>query len=370
MADFDSVVIGAGIIGLATAAALAKAGHSVLVLEQEKQIGLHTSSRNSEVIHAGIYYRADSLKARFCNEGRGKLYKYCEDYNVPYKKIGKLIVASSQSEIAKLHNIYELAQHNGAAPLEWLTKNKIARLEPSLSCEAALLSPETGIIDSHMFMISLLGQIEMNGGELALNSTLKDIRTSPDGYTLFVDTGDSDLFQITTTSLINSAGLYAWDVAKSIYEVADMVLPQRYLAKGTYFSYSRKAPFSHLIYPVPQEGGLGVHVTLDMAGGMRFGPDVEWVDNVDYSPNSTRKDDFIAAIKNYFPAIDADALFPAFAGIRPKVTPPGVENDFMIETVQSDIGGPSIHLFGIESPGLTSSLAIADHVRDHLMLTL
>ena len=366
--DVDCVIIGAGVVGLAIARALSIAGYDVLVLEQEDQFGLHTSSHNSEVIHAGLYYPDGSLKNKFCVEGRLKLYEYCEKFNVPHAKIGKLIVASTVEEICKLSSIEKNAAAAGNISLEALTGQRVRAIEPALNCVEALFSRETGIIDSHQYMLSLLGQLKDSGGELALKTRLKTIDVIKDGYSLEVDTGGGDFFKITTRSFVNAAGLFAWQVADKFYNKIGKILPARYLAKGSYFSYARKSPFNHLIYPVPVDGGLGVHVTIDLAGGLRFGPDVEWTDDIDYAPNAARKENFVSAIKRYYPALVSDDLYPGFAGIRPKTAPPGKESDFVIQAAAPDGVSNSIHLFGIESPGLTSSLAIADYVLGELQI--
>lgn len=366
--DFDCTVIGAGVVGLAIARELALKGHSVLILEKEEMFGSHTSSRNSEVIHAGIYYPIDSLKGKFCLLGRDLLYQYCTQFNISHNRIGKFIVATKDSQFATLESLQFKSHKSGAGSLEWYSKREMTALEPALQCTGALFSPMTGIIDSHEYMMSLLGMAENNGAKLSTNSTVVNIEALHEGFDLFVDCGEAELFRLKTRAVINSAGLYAWDVVSSLYKQISKELPRRYYAKGTYFNYTKKAPFSHLIYPVPVDGGLGTHVTLDMGGSMRFGPDVEWVNTIDYSINEKRKNSFIESIKHYFPDIAEEDISVAFSGIRPKTMPSGKENDFLIEDLAEN-GVPNlITLFGIESPGLTSSLALAEYVVEKIHL--
>lgn len=364
--DVDCIVIGAGVIGLAVTRALAQAGLNVIVLEKETQFGTHTSSRNSEVIHAGIYYSKDSLKGHLCLQGRDLLYDYCQSHKVSCQKIGKLIVATDEAQHSYLQALQEKSLALGTGRLEWLTRTEAATIEPQLQCEAALLSRQTGIVDSHQYMLSLVGDIEMYGGHLASRARVTHIEALTTGYRLTVDYGENESYHISSKALVNCAGLFSWQVAAPLYQQVSKALPPRYLAKGTYFSYAKQAPFSHLIYPVPVDGGLGIHVTLDQGGGMRFGPDVEWVEEIDYTPSQRSKADFVKAIRRYFPALIEDDITEAFVGIRPKTSPPGIENDFLIDDLSEYGLDHCIHLFGIESPGLTASLAIANLIKDKL----
>jgi len=361
MDKVECVVIGAGVIGLAVARRLAQAGREVIVLEAAEGIGTATSSRNSEVIHAGIYYPAGSLMARMCVSGKRALYQYCSDHGVPHRNCGKLIVATTTNETAKLQSIRAHAEANGVLDLQTLSGNAARALEPALNCDAALLSPSTGIIDSHAFMLALRGDAEDAGAAFAFHTALLHARAAGDRIEL--DAGGSAPISLECGLLINTAGLSAAAVARSIDGMPIDLIPRTYLAKGNYFSCSAKAPFSHLIYPVPEPGGLGVHLTLDMAGQARFGPDVEWVDTIDYAVDPARAARFYPAIRRYWPTLPDGALMPSYSGIRPKIVPPAVAvQDFLIQGPRDHGVDGLINLFGIESPGLTSSLAIADHV--------
>jgi L-2-hydroxyglutarate oxidase LhgO len=363
MEKVECVVIGAGVIGLAIARRLAQAGREVIVLEAAEGIGTVTSSRNSEVIHAGIYYKAGSLMARMCVGGKRALYRYCRDHGIPYRNCGKLIVATTPQESEKLAAIKSHAEANGVDDLQELDGEAARALEPALRCEAALLSPSTGIIDSHAYMLALRGDAEDAGAAFAFHTPVLGARAHDDRIEL--DVGGNPPMSLACRLLVNAAGLQAPAVARSIDGMPIELIPPAYLAKGNYFSCSARAPFSHLIYPVPEPGGLGVHLTLDMAGQARFGPDVEWVDRIDYAVDPARAERFYPAIRRYWPSLPDGALMPSYSGMRPKIVPPAVAvQDFLIQ-------GPGIHgvdglinLFGIESPGLTSSLAIADHVGD------
>jgi L-2-hydroxyglutarate oxidase LhgO len=355
------VVIGAGVVGLAIARRLALAGLEVVVLEAAEAIGTATSSRNSEVIHAGIYYPADSLMARMCVAGKHALYDYCRDHGIPHRNCGKLIVATTPSETAKLQSIKAHAEANGVLDMQILGADSACELEPALNCDAALLSPSTGIIDSHAYMLALRGDAEANGAACAFHAPLLRAKSLPDGFELEVG-GDAPM-TLGCRLLINSAGLGATAVARSIDGMPIELIPPAYLAKGNYFSCSARAPFTHLIYPVPEPGGLGVHLTLDLAGQARFGPDVEWVDAIDYAVDPARAERFYPAIRRYWPALPDGALMPSYSGIRPKIVPPAVaRQDFLIQGPRDHGLAGLVNLFGIESPGLTSSLAIADHV--------
>src|SRR3954449_8736418 len=357
----DCVVIGAGVVGLAVARALALAGREVIVLEAADGIGTVTSSRNSEVIHAGIYYRAGSLMAQMCVSGKRALYRYCADHGIPHRNCGKLIVATTPKETEKLQSIRSHAEANGVEGMQTLSGEAARELEPALNCDAALLSPSTGIIDSHAYMLGLRGDAEAAGAAYAFHAPLLRAKTVPDGFEL--DVGGEAPMALGCRVLINSAGLGAPAVARSIDGMPIELIPPAYLAKGNYFSCTTRAPFSHLIYPVPEPGGLGVHLTLDLAGQARFGPDVEWVDTVDYAVDPARAERFYPAIRRYWPDLPDGALMPSYSGIRPKIVPPAVaKQDFMIQGPCDHSVAGLINLFGIESPGLTSSLAIADHV--------
>ena len=357
----DCVVVGAGVIGLAVARRLAQAGREVVVLEAAEGIGTVTSSRNSEVIHAGIYYKAGSLMARTCVAGKKMLYRYCADHGVPHKNCGKLIVATTPKEAEKLQSIRAHAEANGVLDMRMLSGEAARALEPALNCDAALLSPSTGIIDSHAFMLALRGDAEAAGAALAFHTPLLHARAVAGKIEL--DAGGDAPMTLECRLLVNSAGLNAPAVARGIDGMPLASIPRAYLAKGNYFSCSRKAPFSHLIYPVPEPGGLGVHLTLDMAGQARFGPDVEWVDTIDYAVDPARAARFYPAIRKYWPALPDGALMPSYSGMRPKIVPPAVASqDFVIQGPKDHGVAGLINLFGIESPGLTSSLAIADYV--------
>ena len=357
----DCVVVGAGVIGLAVARRLAQAGREVVVLEAAEGIGTVTSSRNSEVIHAGIYYKAGSLMARTCVAGKKMLCRYCADHGVPHKNCGKLIVATTPKEAEKLQSIRAHAEANGVLDMQMLSGEAARALEPALNCDAALLSPSTGIIDSHAFMLALRGDAEAAGAALAFHTPLLHARVVAGKIEL--DAGGDPPMTLECRLLVNSAGLNAPAVARGIEGMPLELIPRAYLAKGNYFSCSKKAPFSHLIYPVPEPGGLGVHLTLDMAGQARFGPDVEWVDTIDYAVDPARAERFYPAIRKYWPSLPDGALMPSYSGMRPKIVPPAVASqDFVIQGPKDHGVAGLINLFGIESPGLTSSLAIADYV--------
>jgi L-2-hydroxyglutarate oxidase LhgO len=361
MEKVECVVIGAGVIGLAVARRLAQAGREVIVLEAAEGIGTVTSSRNSEVIHAGIYYKADSLMARMCVSGKHALYRYCRDHGIPHRNCGKLIVATTAAETEKLQSIRAHAQANGVGDLKTLTGAEARALEPALNCDAALLSPSTGIIDSHAYMLALRGDAEDSGAACAFHTPLLRARVVADGIEL--DAGGEAPMSLKCRLLVNAAGLNAPLLARGIDGMPIELIPPAYLAKGNYFSCSARAPFSHLIYPVPEPGGLGVHLTLDMAGQARFGPDVEWVDHIDYAVDPARAERFYPAIRRYWPTLPDGALMPSYSGIRPKIVPPAVAaQDFLIQGPADHGVDGLINLFGIESPGLTSSLAIADRV--------
>jgi L-2-hydroxyglutarate oxidase LhgO len=363
MDKVECVVIGAGVIGLAIARRLAQAGREVIVLEAAEGIGTVTSSRNSEVIHAGIYYPAGSLMARMCVAGKRALYAYCADHGIPHRNCGKLIVATTPKETLRLQSIRAHAEANGVNDLQTLSGDAARALEPALNCDAALLSPSTGIIDSHAFMLALRGDAEDAGAAYAFHTPLA--RAKAAAGRIEIDAGGHAPMTLECGLLVNAAGLGASAVARSIDGMPIDLIPPSYLAKGNYFSCSARAPFSRLIYPVPEPGGLGVHLTLDMAGQARFGPDVEWVETIDYAVDPARAERFYPAIRKYWPDLPDGALMPSYSGMRPKIVPPAVAaQDFLIQGPADHGVAGLINLFGIESPGLTSSLAIADHVAE------
>jgi L-2-hydroxyglutarate oxidase LhgO len=362
MDEIDCVVIGAGVVGLATARALAFGGRDVLILERETLIGSGISSRNSEVIHAGIYYPKGSLKARLCVAGRARLYDYCASRHVAHRRCGKLIVATAPAQLPALEAIKRAAEANGVDDLTWLGAGGVGDLEPALSCVRALHSPSTGIIDSHGYMLSLLGEAEAAGAMIAYGASVTRMLLDDRGAAIWVNGDDAP--SLHARLVVNAAGLGALDVARAMAGFPAHHIPQGRLAKGSYFTLSgRRSPFTRLIYPVPEPGGLGVHVTIDMAGQVRFGPDVEWIDRPDFTVDPARAAQFYQAIRPYWPDLRDGDLAPGYVGIRPKLSGPGQPAaDFQIDG-PSRHGVPGIvNLFGIESPGLTASLAIADEV--------
>jgi L-2-hydroxyglutarate oxidase LhgO len=359
----ECVVIGAGVVGLAVARALALRGREVIVLEAESAFGTHTSSRNSEVIHAGIYYPAGSVKARVCVEGRKRLYIYCAERGIGHRRVGKLIVAVEEAEMALLTDRKAKAEANGVDDLRWLTAAEARALEPELHCVGAILSPSTGIIDSHGLMLAYLGDAEDNGASLALNAPVTSGAVEGDGIRVRV--GGAAPTELKARIVVNSAGFSAPKVARSIDGIPAASIPKDYLCKGVYFTLAGKTPFRRLVYPIPELAGLGVHLTLDLGGRARFGPDVEWVDRVDYTVDPERGQSFYAAIRRYWPALPDDALVPGYAGVRPKIQGPGEPaRDFLLMGPKQHGVSGLVNLFGIESPGLTSSMAIADCVAD------
>jgi L-2-hydroxyglutarate oxidase LhgO len=365
MERVDCIVIGAGVVGLAVARRLALDGREVVILEAEDAIGTHTSSRNSEVIHAGIYYTPGSLKATLCVPGKLALYRYCEEHGVAHRRCGKLIVAAHDGQRPALDKIHSQAQANRVGDLQWLTGEQAIAREPQLTCVAALLSPSTGIIDSHGLMLAYQGDAEARGAAIALKSPVQGGTVAGDGIEL--DVGGAQPMRIQARMVVNSAGLHAQKVAASLQGFPAGRVPPSYYCKGNYYSLAGRAPFSRLIYPVPEAAGLGVHLTLDLAGQARFGPDVEWVDAIDYRVDPRRADVFYREIRRYWPQLADGALQPAYSGIRPKIQAPGEPaRDFLIEGPQHHGVPGLVNLFGIESPGLTASLAIADYVHDLL----
>lgn len=355
----DAVVIGAGLVGLAVARALATAGREVVILEAEDAIGTHASSRNSEVIHAGIYYPQGSLKARACVDGRERLYAYCGERGVPHRRCGKLIVATDAAHLEELDAIRRKAHANGVTDVVHLSAADARVMEPELRCVAALHSPSTGIVDSHTLMLAYLGDAEHAGAMLALKCPLTKGVVRTGGIELHVMGAEP----ILAAQVVNSAGLRAPSLARRIEGYPAELSPPEYYAKGNYYTLAALAPFSRLVYPVPEPGGLGVHVTLDLGGRARFGPDVEWVNSIDYAVDPQRAERFYAAIRRYWPGLPDGALEPGYAGIRPKISGKGAPAaDFVVQGPRAHGVPGLVNLFGIESPGLTASLPLADAV--------
>lgn len=355
----DCVVIGAGVVGLALARHLALQGREVVVLEAEDRVGTGISSRNSEVIHSGIYYPSGSLKARLCVAGQRALYAYCEAHGVAQRRCGKFIVATDDAQVESLGRLWTRAKANGVADIQWLSTEEARRLEPSLRCVAALLSPGTGIVDSHGLMRALRLEAEIAGAVVVLKSPVLGGRPRVEG--LEVRVGGAEPMALLSGRVFNCAGLGAQAVAASIEGIRLEAIPALHLAKGNYYGLAGVAPFSRLVYPVPSEGGLGVHLTLDLGGQARFGPDVEWVEHEDYAVDPRRANGFYAEVRKYWPGLPDGALQPAYAGIRPKLHGPG-ENalDFLIQREDAHGVPGLVNLFGIESPGLTACLALAE----------
>jgi len=361
--DVDTVIAGAGVIGIAIARALALAGREVLLLEKNGRVGEETSARNSEVIHAGIYYEPGSLKARHCVRGRDLLYSFCEARGVPHRRCGKLIVATDDNEARKLPGISARAQANGVDDLEPIDGTEVSALEPALSAVAALRSPSTGIVDGHALMLALLGEAEAHGAQTVTRAPVLGGGVE-DGGTILLDIGGDDPMRLRAQSFVNAAGLWAPALARRIEGAPPA--PDMALVKGNYFLLSGKAPFSRLVYPVPRDGGLGVHLTLDLAGRAKFGPDTEWLAEndpacIDYSVDEARRGAFAEAIRRYWPEVRESDLDPGYAGIRPKISG-AMYPDFCIEGPEAHGLGPHVFLYGLESPGLTSALSIAEDV--------
>jgi L-2-hydroxyglutarate oxidase LhgO len=361
--DCECIVIGAGVIGLSIAAKLAATGREVLILESESAYGSVTSARNSEVIHAGIYYPADSLKARFCVSGREALYTYCRERHIKHRRCGKLIVATTDAQVVELEAIRQRAMINGVSDLCLLDQQQAQQKEPQLSCLAALHSPSTGIVDSHGLMLSILADAQNSGAVLALKTPVLGITTPGSQMGCTLEVGGEEPMSISAKWVINAAGHGACRLISSLPAPPEFPWPTPILSKGNYFSLQGKAPFSQLIYPIPEPGGLGVHITIDLAGQARFGPDVEPIEQEDYAVDSSRSQRFYSAIRRYWPDLPDDSLSADYSGIRPKLQwCDAPYTDFMI-TSESDHGiSGLVNLFGIESPGLTSSFAIADYV--------
>ena len=378
MEQVDCVVIGAGVIGLAVAREMALQGRETILLERENAFGTISSARNSEVIHAGIYYPKDSLKAKLCVEGNRLLYEYCRSHQVATRPYGKLIVATHVSQMDDLQALLYKAQNNNVPEIKMISGDEARQLEPQLNCVAAILSSTTGIVDSHGYMLSLLGGFEDAGGMVACQSPLISAKpvgeNAKDGFELEI--GGADGMQIQTKLLINCAGMSAPAVAQRIESLNKDQIPKAYFAKGNYFSLSGKSPFTHLIYPIPEPGGLGVHLTLDMGGQAKFGPDVEWLDidqeeQIDYTVNPKRGEDFYEAVRRYWPELKDNALQPDYSGVRAKIVPPNTPaGDFYFNTPSEHGLEGLFNLYGFESPGLTSSLAIARHLEGQIKSSL
>jgi len=359
--DIETVVIGAGVIGLAIASNLAAAGQEILILEQKHLFGSETSARHSEVIHAGIYYPKNSLKALLCTRGKALLYRYCIEHNIAHKRLEKIIVATSAAQVVELDGINKRAKANGVDDLRSLSGSDISKLEPAITAQAGLLSPSTGIIDSHALMLSLLGKAENFGAVIAYNSHVDKLEPDDKGFTISV--GGEQNLSIRCMQVVNAAGHGACALARSMDALPAKLIPTARYAKGNYFRLQGRTPVTRLIYPVPEPGGLGVHITLDMAGQSRFGPDVQWQETLNYDVDKDRAIRFYDAIRQYWPALEDDALVPDYAGVRPKIEVDGaLHNDFLIQGFNTHGIKGLVNLFGIESPGLTSSLAIAEHV--------
>ncbi len=358
-------MIGAGVVGLAVARRLAMAGREVVVLEAEHAFGTHTSSRNSEVIHAGIYYPTGSLKARLCLAGRKALYRYCAEHGVSHNRLGKIVVACDESELPGLGKYRQQAEINGVDDLQTLTADALGELEPEVRCVAGFLSPSTGIVDSHGLMLSYLGDAETRGASLALASRVVAGRAGSAGIALEV--GGTDALTLHCRTVVNAAGLRAQAVSRSIAGIPPRTIPPTHYAIGHYYTLIGRAPFKRLIYPVARQDWLGVHVTVDLGGQVKFGPDFAWIDRIDYRFDTGREPAFYKAIRRYYPGLKDGALQPGYTGIRPKIAGPGEPApDFVIQGPREHGVAGLVNLYGIESPGLTSSLAIADYVHDLL----
>ncbi|MNU91840.1 L-2-hydroxyglutarate oxidase LhgO [compost metagenome] len=365
MDRIDCVVIGAGVVGLSIARSLAMAGREVVILEAEHAIGTHTSARNSEVIHAGISYAPGSLKGRLCVAGKAAVYAYCAERGIGHQRIGKLIVAVQDSELPELDKYVALGAAHGVTDLRILSAAEARDLEPEVACVGALHSPSTGIVDSHALMLSYLGDAERAGASLALQSRVLAARPTPDG--LVVEVGGAEATSVLCNTVVNAAGLGAQQVASRIDGMPAGLVPPLYYAIGHYFSLARKSPFRHLVYPTGREGALRAHVTLDLGGQCKFGPDLSWRDGIDYSFDASREAAFYQSVRRYYPALEDGELQPGYTGIRPRLAGPGssmhnTATDFVIQTPQDHGIAGLVNLFGVESPGLTASLALGEHV--------
>jgi L-2-hydroxyglutarate oxidase LhgO len=361
------VVIGAGVVGLAVARELALAGREVIVLEAAEGIGTHTSSRNSEVIHAGLYYTQGSLKARLCVAGKHLLYDYCVQRGIPHQPIGKIVVATEEAEVDALESYVTRAEANAVNDLRWLSRDELRELEPEVRCVAGFVSPSTGIIDSHALMLALQGDAESHGASLAFFSPVQSGEVRRGEIRLAV--GGAEPMTLACETVVNCAGLFAQNVARSIAGLSPGSIPPQYFAKAHYYTLSGKSPFRRLVYPVATHAFLGIHVTLDLGGQARFGPDVSWVDSVDYAFDHSRAPLFYAAIRRYYPGLRDGQLTPGYTGVRPKISgPKDAAADFLVQGPKDHGVAGLVNLYGIESPGLTASLAIGKHVRDLLDL--
>lgn len=359
------IVIGAGVVGLSIARELCLQGIETCVVEQHATFGSHSSSRNSEVIHAGLYYPPNSIKARLCVAGKKLLYQYCRERNISYRSTGKLIVASDKEQLSTLKTLASRAKKNGVCDLQFLSQKEIQEKEPDLKVKHALFSPSSGILDSHQYMLSLIGDIESNGGFIVYNTSFVKAETPMSNWRVTLN--DSKNFELDCHQLINCAGLHANEVANNITNINGFVIPEIKYAKGNYFAYHGKHGFKHLIYPVPEKGGLGIHLTIDLCGQIRFGPDVEWTTSIDYQVNPQLKKKFYKAIESYWPDVEKQRLTPDYAGIRPKIYfGQTAIQDFVIQEAIKSSDHGLINLFGIESPGLTASLAIGIEVAQML----
>lgn len=365
MDSVDTIIIGAGVVGLAVARAAALEGRDILILEAETAIGTITSARNSGVIHAGIYYHPGGLKAQLCVQGRHKLYDYAAQHGIPHKRCGKLLVVTDDSQILKLEEWKSIAEQNGVTGLKMLTPENVRKMEPEVFCVAAMHSPDTGIIDVHSYLLALLGDAEAAGALLALQAPLTKAWVTENGFV--VQVGGETPMEIACRTLINSAGLSAQEVARQIDGLDPATIPPQVLAKGNYFSMTGKPPFKMLIYPLPVLGSSGLHATCDLAGRIRFGPDVEWIDKIDYTVDPNRALQFEESIRHYWPTMPHGILQPDYCGVRPKVARASPhDTDFIIQSEETHKIPNLINLYGIESPGLTSSLALADEVMTRL----
>jgi len=364
----DILVVGAGVVGLAVARIMARAGHSVVAAEQHSAIGTEVSARNSEVIHAGIYYPTGSLRAQLCIAGRNALYDLCTSRGIAHRRTGKLIVAADESDLPALDKIARSGAANGVVDLERLDSHEIRRRAPALRAVGAVWSPSTGIVDSHGLMLSLQGDAEAHGATIALRAPVKSITPQGEGYRVLLADG-GEAYELSARYVVNAAGLGAPTVARAIQGLDARHVPCHHIAKGSYFTLTGRSPVDTLVYPIPEAGGLGIHLTLDLGGQARFGPDVEWMDHIDYAVDAARAAAFYAAIRRYWPGLPDGALVPGYSGIRPRITAPGEPAaDFVIQGAETHGMQGLVNLFGIESPGLTASLAIAAEVTGRLGL--
>jgi L-2-hydroxyglutarate oxidase LhgO len=368
MEKVDAIIIGAGVVGLAIAARMSRTLQSVLLIDKNLSFGEETSSRNSEVIHAGIYYPQNSLKAKLCVQGKELLYLYCQSRKIPHQRLGKLLVAHGKAEERCLEKTIKQAELNGVNDLSWLTEAELNRSNPILKASAALLSPSTGIIDVHSYMQSLLAEFERNNGQFVAQTAFVEAQSNDIGFNVTLNS-QGEMMQIDCDYLINSGGLHSTKVADNIRGLAKVHIPKLNYCRGHYFSYQGKSPFTQLIYPVPEAHGLGIHASLDMGGQLKFGPDTQYIDTIDYQVCEKLKAKFIDAIQRYYPTIDTERLQPAYSGIRPKLEGPNDSfKDFVIQGANEHNINGLVNLFGIDSPGLTSSLAIAEYVKSTLKI--